>query len=248
MQFLNKVFVVGVLAIFATPFAAQTEICEKVTVAACPTLFLEECRDPSFRNANVDACFDAISGAQDADFCSSPEVEACRPNTECEALANPIDAYFCRAGQSQCTKNIPDLLSEYNRVLDALNVSLGAYSGLTELDLNKATSIELLCGFPIDELESLRDQSASEISTIEGSEQSIETIDMCAQTMQGFIDQGAPVGFPADTWDLIARELISGMDKVELTQGEIQGKIQNLKEAPQTLSSLAIAYGVICPS
>lgn len=222
-------------------------ICSKITIENCPTLFAEACNDIEFRNANIDACFNAVTNIGDADFCSSIEATQCAPNPECEGIFEPIDRYFCIKNQNACPRNIPELLGQYTSVLAGLEASLSQYQGLTNLDLTEANSIETLCAFPLKELEELQERSMADIATIEMSERSIGSIDQCAATMQGFIDEGAPPNFPEDTWDLIARELINGMGKVEVAQGQIQGNIDSLKEAPGTLSSLRTAYRIICP-
>tara|TARA_B110000503_G_scaffold141828_1_gene236553 strand:- start:1492 stop:2262 length:771 start_codon:yes stop_codon:yes gene_type:complete len=244
-SFIGGISAITVYGTLATEAAA--DICADITINNCPTLFREECIDTEFRNANVNACFNAITDIGDADFCASAEASACTPNPECDAMLEPIDRYFCVKNQNECPTNVGVLSKQYDEVLTDLNASLARYQELTGLELGEADTLENLCAFPLAELESLQEQSLMEIATIETSERSIGSIDQCATTLQSFIDQGAPPNFPEETWDLIASAHLSGTKQVEIVRGRIQGNIESLKEAPEELSSLRTAYRIICP-
>ena len=223
--------------------------CSRIDPGNCPSLFVEECKEKAFRLEHVDACFDALVGeARDADFCSDPQTEAaCRAAAQCEFPDDSVRQHFCVAGQSNCTTSIPGLLGEYNDVLQGLDASLARYSDLTNLNLDEATSIDILCAYQIEQLNSLRNQAESELSDLQSSEESIDQIDQCASTLQSFIDSGAPPDLPAELWDQIARRLTDGMNQIQRKQGEIQSNIDALRAAPKKLHSLQIAYGLICP-
>ena len=48
-------------AVYLTSVSAIAQIvCDQVTVENCPTLFKDECNDPTFRSENEDACLNAI--------------------------------------------------------------------------------------------------------------------------------------------------------------------------------------------
>lgn len=237
----------AIIALLAGPAAAQ-DICEQITVINCPTQFVDDCKDPTFRDENLDACFDAVSGAiQDQPVCTDPAIAKCKPKAECEAMEDPVDQHFCKAGQSQCEKSVPGLLAEYDSVLKGLETSLARYGKLTTLDLGQATSIEVLCAYKIEELVTLQAEAETELNDFSGSEDSIGAIDQCSSTLQSFIDAGAPARFPAETWSQIANTLTAGMGQMQLKQGQIESSIAALKDAPLTLRSLRTAYRVICP-
>ena len=215
----------------------------------CPSLFVEECKKKEFQLEHTEACFDALVGPRkDAEFCSDPEIDAaCHPAAQCDILDDPVQQHFCVAGQSNCTTSIPGLLGEYNDVLQGLDASLYRYSDLTNLNLDEATSIDILCDYQIEQLNSLRKQANSELSDLQSSDESIDQIDQCASTMQSFIDSGAPPDLPAELWDQIARRLTDGMNQIQRKQGKIQSNIDALRAAPEKLRSLQVAYRLICP-
>lgn len=233
-------------AVFGQAAMAQVD-CSQINVSNCPTLFKEECRKPEFRAANVDACFDAVTdAAQDQAFCSDPAVNTCQPREECASLDDPVERHFCLAGQLSCKKSIPGLLGDYDSVIQGLQTSLSKYSDLTTLNLDTATSIDILCEFQIEQLNGLRSQAEAELTDFEASEDSIKAIDACSVTMQTFIDGGAPPELPEELWDQIARRLTDGMSQIQGKQGEIQSNIEALNDAPGKLKSLQVAFGLIC--
>jgi len=229
--------------------AAQAQVdCQQVTALTCPSLFTQECRNKEFQEANVEACFEILTGdTQDQEFCAEPAAAQCKVSEECQDLDDPVKRHFCVAGQSECTTNIPGLLDEYNVILLGLDASLSEFSDLTNLNLDEKTSIDILCQTPLERLDQLRERAALELTSFEGSEDSINRIDQCSSTMQSFIDGGAPTDLPADLWDQIARRLIDGLGEIQSKQGEIQTNIEALTEAPKKLKSLSLAYGLICP-
>ena len=222
--------------------------CAQVTVQACPSLFKEECGDREFRAENVDACFAAVTGTDgDQPFCADPTAVKCKPSAECTELEDPVAHHFCLAGQTSCPTSIPGLLAQYDQVLVGLEGSLARYELLTTLNLDEATSIDILCEYEIERLHALRSEAQTELSDFESSENSIGANDQCTDTMQTFIDGGAPKGFPEETWDQIARRLTDGMAQIKNARGQVQSKIDALREAPDKLRSLQVAYNLICP-
>ena len=243
-----KLILLGVMTILPTVAVAQFD-CFRINPVNCPSLFIEDCKEKEFQLEHTEACFDALVGERmDAEFCSNPQIEsACLQATQCNILDDPVRQHFCVAGQSNCKTSIPGLLGEYNDVLQGLAASLDRYSDLTNLNLDEATSIDILCAYQIEQLNSLRKQAESELSDLQSSEQSIDQIDQCASTMQSFIDSGAPPDLPAELWDQIARRLTDGMSQIQRKQGEIQSNIDALHAAPKKLRSLQIAYRLTCP-
>ena len=243
-----KVLLIGAMTILPAVAVAQFD-CSRIDPGNCPSLFVEECKEREFQLKHTEACFDAlVGGRKDAEFCTDPQIEAaCRQAAQCDFLDDPVRQHFCVAGQSNCTTSIPVLLGEYNDVLQGLDASLARYSDLTNLNLDEATSIDILCNYQIEQLNSLRKQAESELSDLQSSEESIDQIDQCASTMQSFIDSGAPPDLPAELWDQIARRLTDGMSQIQRKQGEIQSNIDALHAAPKKLQSLQIAYRLTCP-
>ena len=239
---------IGALNLLPGVAVAQFD-CSLLGPKNCPSLFVEECKEKQFQLEHTEACFDALVGeGRDAEFCSDPQIEAtCRQAAQCNDLDDPVQQHFCVEGQSNCPTSIPGLLGEYNDVLQMLDASLARYSDLTNLSLDEATSIEILCDYQIEQLNSLRKQAESELSDLQSSEDSIDQIDQCASTIQSFIDSGAPPDLPAELWDQIARMLTDGMSTIQRKQGEIQSNFDALRAAPKKLRSLQIAYRLTCP-
>lgn len=238
---------VGTFVLFANPAFAQFD-CNQINVVNCPSMFKEKCQDKEFRDANVDACFAAITEASsDAAYCAGEQAALCTPREDCEKLDSPVERHFCKAGAANCDTNIPGLLERYNDVLARLDNSLAKYSDLTSLDLNKADSIDVLCKYQIEQLQTLRSQAETELETFGQAEGRTSAIDQCSSTMQTFIDAGAPSGLNEELWDQIARKLRDGMTEIQGKQGQIQTTIENLKKAPEKLGSLKVAYELVCP-
>ena len=253
----NSVELAGFVGVFVLMLSSKAEAqadCSQVTLETCPSFFKEQCSDKAYFENNVDACFNVMADAKpDEPFCSGPEYLKCKPlpkaepSAECAAIDDPVKQHFCSAGQENCPTKIPNLLGQYDQVLQGLDGSLAKYDDLTTLDLGLATSIDVLCAYPIERLHTLRSEAESELSDFQDSADSIQAIDNCTATMQGFIDAGAPNGIPEETWDQIARRLTDGMSQIQDKQGKIASNIDALEAAPEKLRSLQIAYGLICP-
>lgn len=231
----------------SSPASAQFD-CSRISVQSCPSLFEEECRNRDFQTANIDACFDALTGSKpDEAFCADPAVGTCKPSEECAKIDSPVKRHFCAAGQSSCKTKVPYILDDYNLVLARLEESLAKYNNLTNLNLDEANSIKKLCEYQIDQLNSLQSQAETELTAFESSENGISQIDQCASTMQSYLDAGAPRDLPQETWDQIVNALVDGMGEIQSKQGQIQTRIEALRSAPDKLRSLKYAYEVICP-
>jgi hypothetical protein len=189
------IFWISALSIYgtlATGVAANN--CADITIDNCPTLFVEDCNDTEFRNANLNACYNAVTNTGDADFCASAEVSACTPNLECDPdIRNFYEGYNCKRGVPTCPTSAARLNNSFGASLIDLEAALEPYSDVIDFNPNDQDNVANLCErFTVETFEGLLASSTADDTVVQGFEQNLTFLGQCADVAQDLVEGEAP--------------------------------------------------------
>lgn len=196
--------------------------------------------DQAFRAQHAFECLQISNGdRQDDPTCS--EVTACDQRPQ-----DALWTHLCRAGLPNCTSNIPQLNHQLSVVLDQLKGALAPYADLIALDLDEVGTIEKLCSYALEEIETLQAQATSQRKNLNSYRDGVEMLKQCAAETERFMQGSKPPELTDQLWQDIAGLLIEPMKEFRKQEGIVETEIDKLDGAPRQIAGLRMAFNMAC--